>query len=112
VTLCAAQRKAHSTRNQCPTDLTLKDMLDHMELPAGSLIGQSIVHWADRPPERVVSHARTAGNRPCRLPETLITTSRDVLTAIGKPCPHEYSLRSVTRLQAGQSRRDLPTPGE
>ena len=71
-----------------PTDLTLRGMLDHMELKHDGLAGDPIVHWGGPvQPERgfVVHCAPGDWESTLRITEELyITTSRDVLTAIGQ----------------------------
>lgn len=71
-----------------PTDLTLRGMLEHMELNHDGLTGDAIVHWGGPvQPERgfVVHCAPGKWESTLQITEELfITTSRDVLTAIGQ----------------------------
>jgi putative transcriptional regulator len=91
-----------------PTDLTLKDMLEHMELHHGSLIGNPIVHWGGpvQPERGFVVHTGPSGwESSLQIADNLfITTSRDVLTAIGNGRgPREYFVAlGYAGWQAGQ----------
>jgi putative transcriptional regulator len=91
-----------------PTDLSVRDMLDHMELQHGSLIGNPIVHWGGPvQPERgfVVHSGPNTWESSLEIAENLyITTSRDVLTAIGLGRgPREYFVAlGYAGWQAGQ----------
>lgn len=71
-----------------PTDLSLRDMLEHMELGYGNLIGNPTVHWGGpvQPERGFVVHTGPGGwESSLQISEGLfITTSRDVLTAIGQ----------------------------
>jgi putative transcriptional regulator len=71
-----------------PTDLSLRDMLDHMELAHGQLSGNPIVHWGGpvQPERGFVVHSTPGGwESSLQISDGLfITTSRDVLTAIGQ----------------------------
>ena len=91
-----------------PTDLSLRDMLDHMELQHGSLEGNPIVHWGGPvQPERgfVVHTGPNTWESSLQIAENLyITTSRDVLTAIGQGRgPREFFVAlGYAGWQAGQ----------
>lgn len=91
-----------------PTDLSLKDMLDHMELQHGNLVGNPIVHWGGPvQPERgfVVHTGPSAWESSLQIADNLyITTSRDVLSAIGQGRgPREFFVAlGYAGWQAGQ----------
>ena len=71
-----------------PTDLRLSEMLDQMGVERGQLSGDPIVYWGGPvQPERgfVVHSGPRAWDSTLKLDEDLyITTSRDVLGAIGR----------------------------
>lgn len=71
-----------------PTDLALRDMLEHMELQHGGLKGNPTVHWGGpvQPERGFVVHGPPGGwESSLKLGDELyITTSRDVLLAIGQ----------------------------
>lgn len=71
-----------------PTDLSLHDMLDHMSVAHEGMQGNPIVHWGGPvSPERgfVVHTGPGDFESTLKISEQLfVTTSKDVLTAIGK----------------------------
>lgn len=71
-----------------PTDLKLSDMLDQMGLEHGALSGDPAVFWGGpvQPERGFVIHRDPGGWESCmQLDRDLyITTSRDILRAIGK----------------------------
>jgi putative transcriptional regulator len=71
-----------------PTDLSLREMLDHMELGHAALMGNPTVHWGGpvQPERGFVVHSAPGGwESSLQIAEGLyITTSRDVLSAIGQ----------------------------
>lgn len=71
-----------------PTDLSLRDMLDHIGLGHDGLAGNPIVYWGGpvQPERGFVLHTGPDGwESTLKVSDSLyITTSRDVLTAIGQ----------------------------
>lgn len=78
-----------------PTDLHLSTMLSHMDVQCDKLAGDPIVYWGGpvRPEHGFVLHG-SPGNweSSLKISEDLyLTTSRDVLDALGRGHgPHEY----------------------
>jgi putative transcriptional regulator len=78
-----------------PTDLSLRDMLEHIGLKHEGMSGNPIVHWGGpvQPERGFVVHCAPGGwESSLEIGGGLyITTSRDVLTAIGQGRgPREY----------------------
>lgn len=78
-----------------PTDLKLADMMDQMGLEHEALDGEAIVFWGGpvQPERGFVVHRHPGGWESCLQvdDDLFITTSRDILKAIGKgDGPSEY----------------------
>lgn len=71
-----------------PTELRLSTMLDHMELKHGDLVDDPIIYWGGpvKPERGFVIHGSPGDwDSSMRLDEDLyVTTSRDVLVAMGR----------------------------
>lgn len=79
-----------------PTDLNLSAMLEHMQLDHAGMASDAIVYWGGPvSPERgfVIHNAPGQWESTLRIDENLyITTSRDVLAAIGRGEGPDHSL--------------------